>query len=85
MSTGFTLYPAIDVREGRVVRLAQGDYARETRYGDDPLALARRYADEGAAWLHLVDLDAARSGGYTLLPLLRSLAETGGSFAAMKA
>ena len=77
MSTGFTLYPAIDVREGRVVRLAQGDYARETRYGDDPLALARRYADEGAAWLHLVDLDAARSGGYTLLPLLRSLASDG--------
>lgn len=77
MSTGFTLYPAIDVREGRVVRLAQGDYARETRYGDDPLALARRYADEGAAWLHLVDLDAARSGGYTLLPLLRALASDG--------
>src|SRR5690606_4780696 len=56
---------------------AQGDYARETRYGDEPLALARRYADEGARWLHLVDLDAARSGGYTLLPLLRALAGDG--------
>lgn len=77
MSAGFTVYPAIDVREGRVVRLAQGDYARETRYGDEPLALARRYADEGARWLHLVDLDAARSGGYTLLPLLRALAGDG--------
>ncbi|MGY0633208.1 1-(5-phosphoribosyl)-5-[(5-phosphoribosylamino)methylideneamino]imidazole-4-carboxamide isomerase [Luteimonas sp. A478] len=77
MSTGFILYPAIDVRDGRVVRLAQGDYARETRYGDDPLGVARGYADEGAQWLHLVDLDAARSGGYTLLPLLQTLAVEG--------
>ncbi|MEZ0469935.1 1-(5-phosphoribosyl)-5-[(5-phosphoribosylamino)methylideneamino]imidazole-4-carboxamide isomerase [Luteimonas salinilitoris] len=73
MSDAFTVYPAIDVREGRVVRLAQGDYARETRYGDAPLALARQYAEQGAAWLHLVDLDAAREGGYTLLPLLRAI------------
>lgn len=77
MSTAFTVYPAIDVREGRVVRLAQGDYARETRYGDDPLALALDYADQGAQWLHLVDLDAARAGGYSLLPLLRALAGDG--------
>ncbi len=70
----FTLYPAIDVREGRVVRLRQGDYAEETRYGDDPLAFARRYADAGATWLHLVDLDAAKAGGYTLRPLLRDIA-----------
>lgn len=71
--SGFTLYPAIDVREGRVVRLRQGDYAQETRYPDAPFDLARRYADEGAAWLHLVDLDAARSGGYTLVPLLERI------------
>ncbi len=70
---GFELYPAIDVREGRVVRLAQGDYARETRYTDDPLALAGTYASAGARWLHLVDLDAARTGGYTLAPLLARL------------
>ena len=69
MST-FTVYPAIDVRDGRVVRLEQGDYARETRYADDPLALARRYADDGAGWLHLVDLDAAREGGYSIATLL---------------
>lgn len=68
-----TLYPAIDVRDGRVVRLRQGDYARETRYGDDPLALAQAYAAQGARWLHLVDLDAARAGGYTLGPLLHAL------------
>lgn len=70
----FTVYPAIDVREGKVVRLIQGDYARQTTYGADPLALAQRYAEAGAQWLHLVDLDAARAGGYTLLPLLQTLA-----------
>ena len=74
----FTVYPAIDVRDGRVVRLRQGDYADETRYGDDPLAFAVRHAQAGATWLHLVDLDAARAGGYTLLPLLRTIvAQTG--------
>lgn len=71
--SGFTVYPAIDVREGRVVRLAQGDYARETVYGHDPLDIARLYASRGATWLHLVDLDAAKAGGYTLLPLLRDI------------
>ena len=69
----FTVYPAIDVREGRVVRLAQGDYARETRYAGEPLAVAQSYAAQGAQWLHLVDLDAAREGGYTLAPLLREI------------
>ena len=72
-SPSFTLYPAIDVRDGRIVRLAQGDYAQETRYGDDPLSLAREYAAQGAQWLHLVDLDAARAGGYTLLELVRGI------------
>lgn len=69
----FIQYPAIDVRGGRVVRLRQGDYALETRYGDDPAGLAERYALAGAKWLHLVDLDAAREGGYRLYPLLRKL------------
>ncbi|RZA21858.1 MAG: 1-(5-phosphoribosyl)-5-[(5-phosphoribosylamino)methylideneamino]imidazole-4-carboxamide isomerase [Lysobacteraceae bacterium] len=75
--TDIRLYPAIDIRDGRVVRLAQGDYARETRYPADPFALAMAYADAGAQSLHLVDLDAAREGGYTLQPLLRRLAEDG--------
>jgi phosphoribosylformimino-5-aminoimidazole carboxamide ribotide isomerase len=61
------------VRGGRVVRLRQGDYAQETRYADDPLAVAERYAQAGARWLHLVDLDAARAGGYTLAPLLSAI------------
>lgn len=70
------LYPAIDVRGGRVVRLRQGDYARETHYPDDPASVAAGYAAAGAGWLHLVDLDAARSGGYALLPLLRRIVAT---------
>ncbi|MGO4220730.1 1-(5-phosphoribosyl)-5-[(5-phosphoribosylamino)methylideneamino]imidazole-4-carboxamide isomerase [Lysobacter sp. TAF61] len=72
----FDLYPAIDVREGHMVRLHQGDYGRETRYEERPLDVAMRHARLGAHWLHLVDLDAARHGGYTLLPLLRVLART---------
>lgn len=74
----FIVYPALDIRDGRVVRLAQGDYARETHYGDDPLPRAQAFADAGARWMHLVDLDAARAGGYTLAPLLSQIgAQTG--------
>ncbi len=64
------LIPAIDLRAGRVVRLAQGDYDRETRYPDDPVALARQYQDAGAGLIHLVDLDAARDGGEANLPVI---------------
>jgi phosphoribosylformimino-5-aminoimidazole carboxamide ribotide isomerase len=56
------LYPAIDIRGGQTVRLAQGDYERETAYDDDPVVAARRWADDGARWLHVVDLDGARAG-----------------------
>jgi phosphoribosylformimino-5-aminoimidazole carboxamide ribotide isomerase len=58
----FTLYPAIDLRAGRAVRLHQGDFAAETVYDDDPVAVARAFAAAGAQWLHVVDLDAARTG-----------------------
>lgn len=74
--SGFEVYPAIDVRDGRVVRLRQGDYAQETRYADDPLAVAARYASAGARWLHLVDLDAARDGGYSIAALLSGIKAT---------
>ena len=57
------LFPSIDLRRGRVVRLHQGDFARETVYGDDPVAVARAYAEAGAAWVHVVDLDASRRDG----------------------
>lgn len=56
------LYPAIDLRGGRCVRLHQGDFSKETVYGDDPVAQARVFADAGAPWIHVVDLDAARTG-----------------------
>jgi phosphoribosylformimino-5-aminoimidazole carboxamide ribotide isomerase len=56
------LYPAIDIRNGRAVRLAQGDYDREIAYDDDPVVAARRWADDGARWLHVVDLDGAKAG-----------------------
>ena len=56
------LYPAIDLREGRCVRLLQGDFAHETSYGNDPVAQAKAFADAGAEWIHVVDLDAARTG-----------------------
>ncbi|MBB1060540.1 1-(5-phosphoribosyl)-5-[(5-phosphoribosylamino)methylideneamino]imidazole-4-carboxamide isomerase [Marilutibacter spongiae] len=71
--SAFTVLPAIDVREGRVVRLHQGDFARETRYPVEPLAAARNYAEAGAQWLHLVDLDAARNGGFGLAALVDSI------------
>ena len=58
----FEVIPAIDLRDGRVVRLRQGDFGRETRYGDDPAAVATGFADAGAEWVHVVDLDGARAG-----------------------
>ncbi len=56
------ILPAIDLRGGQCVRLQQGDYARETVFGDDPATMARRWVSEGAAFLHVVDLDGAREG-----------------------
>jgi phosphoribosylformimino-5-aminoimidazole carboxamide ribotide isomerase len=56
------ILPAIDLRGGKCVRLTQGDYARETVFGDDPVAMARRWVGDGARALHLVDLDGAREG-----------------------
>jgi phosphoribosylformimino-5-aminoimidazole carboxamide ribotide isomerase len=56
------LYPAIDLRGGRCVRLYQGDYAQETVYADDPVAQALAFEAAGARWIHVVDLDAARTG-----------------------
>jgi phosphoribosylformimino-5-aminoimidazole carboxamide ribotide isomerase len=56
------LYPAIDVRGGRTVRLVQGDFGREVDYAADPVAVAIAFAEAGAPWVHVVDLDAARTG-----------------------
>jgi phosphoribosylformimino-5-aminoimidazole carboxamide ribotide isomerase len=67
------LYPAIDLLGGRVVRLRQGDYADETVYGDDPVAVAREFAAAGARWIHVVDLDAARSGDPVNRPVVAAI------------
>ena len=56
------LFPSIDLRDGQVVRLTQGDYDQQTTYSTDALTQAQSYADAGATWLHLVDLDGARTG-----------------------
>jgi phosphoribosylformimino-5-aminoimidazole carboxamide ribotide isomerase len=68
------LYPAIDVLGGRVVRLRQGEYADETVYGEDPVAVARDFAAAGATWIHVVDLDAARSGDPINRPVIAAIA-----------
>jgi phosphoribosylformimino-5-aminoimidazole carboxamide ribotide isomerase len=69
------IIPAIDLRGGRCVRLYQGDYARETVYGDDPVAMARRWLDAGAGRLHVVDLDGARSGDQKNAEAVRAIVE----------
>ena len=68
------LYPAIDLRGGHVVRLRQGDYADETVYGDDPVAVASGFVDAGAKWIHIVDLDAAKSGDPVNRPIIQAVA-----------
>jgi phosphoribosylformimino-5-aminoimidazole carboxamide ribotide isomerase len=68
------LYPAIDIRGGRAVRLLQGDYERETAYDADPVDAASRWAGEGAEFLHVVDLDGARAGEPRSLEAVRRIA-----------
>ncbi len=72
------LFPAIDLRDGKVVRLYQGDYDRQTTYGDDPVAQARRFADAGAKYLHVVDLDGARAGQPVHLDFVEQIAHQTG-------
>ena len=67
--------PAIDLRGGRCVRLVEGDFARETVFGDDPVAMAARWEAEGGRWLHLVDLDGAREGRPVQLDCVRRICE----------
>jgi phosphoribosylformimino-5-aminoimidazole carboxamide ribotide isomerase len=71
------LYPAIDIRKGHVVRLTQGDYEREVAHDPDPIDAARRWKEQGARVLHVVDLDGARSGHPESLDLVREIAGLG--------
>lgn len=86
------IIPAIDIRGGKCVRLAQGDFARETVFGDDPVAMAVRWATRGAQRIHVVDLDGARGGQQTNAAVVRAIVEavdaavqTGGGIRTMAA
>lgn len=72
------LIPAIDLRDGRCVRLLYGDFAKETRYDVDPVELAVQYGELGARWLHVVDLDGAKRGEPVNLPLIRRMRAAAG-------
>ena len=72
------IYPAIDLRGGQCVRLRQGDYTQETVFGADPEAIARRWVDEGAVYLHIVDLDGAREGRPVNVDSVRRIVATAG-------
>lgn len=71
------IYPAIDLRRGRVVRLVHGDPARETVHGDDPVAVAARWLEAGAAWLHVINLDGALGEATRALDALSAIAALG--------
>lgn len=72
------IYPAIDLRGGRVVRLTEGRFDQETSYGTDPLAVARGFASDGATWLHVVDLDGAKDPAKRQTALVQTLARDSG-------
>jgi phosphoribosylformimino-5-aminoimidazole carboxamide ribotide isomerase len=72
------IYPAIDLLNGRCVRLRQGDYTRETVFSDDPAAVARRWVELGADRLHVVDLDGAKAGKSVNGPVIRKIVEAAG-------
>jgi phosphoribosylformimino-5-aminoimidazole carboxamide ribotide isomerase len=69
------IWPAIDLRDGKCVRLRQGDYGQETIYSDDPVAVARKFQEQGASHLHLVDLDGARDGAPTNIDAVHQIVE----------
>ena len=71
----FEIIPAIDLRGGQCVRLLQGNYNEETVYGQDPVAMAKRWQDEGATRLHVVDLDGARDGEQANLEAIAKIAQ----------
>ncbi|MGF1634477.1 MAG: 1-(5-phosphoribosyl)-5-[(5-phosphoribosylamino)methylideneamino]imidazole-4-carboxamide isomerase [Phycisphaerae bacterium] len=68
------IVPSIDLRAGKLVRLAQGDFARQTDYDLNPITVAQRHAQAGAKWLHIVDLDGAKEGTPRQLPLVGEMA-----------
>jgi phosphoribosylformimino-5-aminoimidazole carboxamide ribotide isomerase len=84
MASSFSLLPALDLVDGRVVRLEQGDFGRQTTYRDDPVVLAGEFVASGARWLHIVDLDGARTGGPRQLAIGRAIAQAVGDRASIE-
>ncbi len=72
----FTIFPAIDIVDGKCVRLYQGDYSKEKIYNSDPLDQALQFQENGAQWVHIVDLDAARSGDLKNQTIIASIAQS---------
>jgi phosphoribosylformimino-5-aminoimidazole carboxamide ribotide isomerase len=85
MTSPFELLPAIDLRAGRVVRLEQGDFTRQTVFSDDPVAVATAFVEAGARWLHVVDLEGAQAGEPAHLETVARIAERVGASAAVEA
>lgn len=81
-ATEFTLLPAIDVLDGRCVRLHKGDYAAKTEYHDNPVEMAKIWCDQGASYLHVVDLDGAKTGQTVNRDVIAGIVETAGSYGA---
>jgi phosphoribosylformimino-5-aminoimidazole carboxamide ribotide isomerase len=84
VTSAFVLLPAIDLRGGRVVRLEQGDFGRETAFSDDPAAVAHSFVEAGARWLHVVDLDGARTGEPVHTDVIREIVAVVGGRAAVE-
>src|SRR5207248_9105905 len=72
------IYPAIDLRDGKCVRLKQGDYSQETIFGADPVAMAQRWVADGATYLHIVDLDGAKKGAPVNGASIRAIVKAAG-------
>ena len=70
------IYPAIDIRGGKCVRLIQGDFSRETVFLEDPTAAAKKWQNQGAKWIHVVDLDGAKSGIPGNVNVIKKIRET---------
>jgi phosphoribosylformimino-5-aminoimidazole carboxamide ribotide isomerase len=73
-----TIIPSIDLRDGKVVRLRQGDYSQQLNYDVDPIDTARKFRDAGAAWMHIVDLDGAKIGAPTQFDLIGKIIASSG-------
>jgi len=74
------IFPAIDIKDGKAVRLFQGDYNKVTVYGDDPTAVAKKFKEDGAGYLHIVDLDGAKDGSLANFELVKKISGSTGMF-----